>query len=173
VTGLIPRWEVADARAYRATQAGIKTRFITAADLMMQLATARQQNRLREFFNRVVIGPKLLVIDEISYLPFGREEANLFFNVVAKRYERGAIVLTSNLSFTQAVRLRFLPERLVRARIDRPHKRRRIDQAVADNGVAGEIIFFKVAFLPRIRIGVARDNVVTTSSLHASTAISK
>jgi DNA replication protein DnaC len=49
----------------------------------------------------VVIGPKLLVIDEIGYLPFGREEANLFFNVVAKRYERGAIVLTSNLPFTQ------------------------------------------------------------------------
>jgi DNA replication protein DnaC len=63
----------------------IKTRVITAADLMMQLATARQQNRLREFFNRAVIGPKLLVIDEIGYLPFGREEANLFFNVVAKR----------------------------------------------------------------------------------------
>ena len=90
-----------EARPYRATQAGIKTRFITAADLMMQLATARQQNRLREFFNRAVIGPRLLVIDEIGYLPFGREEANLFFNVVAKRYERGAIVLTSNLPFTQ------------------------------------------------------------------------
>ncbi|MCG3577659.1 IS21-like element ISRso19 family helper ATPase IstB, partial [Ralstonia solanacearum] len=48
-----------------------------------------------------VIGPRLLVIDEIGYLPFGREEADLFFNVVAKRYERGAIVLTSNLPFTQ------------------------------------------------------------------------
>lgn len=35
------------------------------------------------------------------YLPFGREEANLFFNVVAKRYERGSMVLTSNLPFTQ------------------------------------------------------------------------
>ncbi|VVE59163.1 Insertion sequence IS5376 putative ATP-binding protein [Pandoraea horticolens] len=67
----------------------------------MQLATARQQNRLREFFNRAVVGPKLLVIDATGYLPFGREEANLFFNVVAKRYERGAIVLTSNLPFTQ------------------------------------------------------------------------
>lgn len=45
--------------------------------------------------------PRLIVIDEIGYLPFGREEANLFFNVVAKRYERGSIVLTSNLPFTQ------------------------------------------------------------------------
>ena len=97
----VGKTHIASALAYRATQAGIKTRFITAADLMMQLATARQQNRLREFFNRAVIGPRLLVIDEIGYLPFGREEANLFFNVVAKRYERGAIVLTSNLPFTQ------------------------------------------------------------------------
>ena len=42
-----------------------------------------------------------LIVDEIGYLPFGREEANLFFNVVAKRYERGSMVLTSNLPFTQ------------------------------------------------------------------------
>ena len=97
----VGKTHIACALAYRATQAGIKTRFTTAADLMMQLATAKQQNRLREFFNRAVVGPKLLVIDEIGYLPFGREEANLFFNVVAKRYERGAIVLTSNLPFTQ------------------------------------------------------------------------
>ena len=54
---------------------------------MLQLATARKQERLREYFNRAVVGPRLLVIDEIGYLPFGREEANLFFNVVAKRYE--------------------------------------------------------------------------------------
>ena len=80
---------------------GIKTRFITAADLMLQLATARGQGRLKEYFNRAIIGPRLLVVDEIGYLPFGREEANLFFNVVAKRYERGSMVLTSNLPFTQ------------------------------------------------------------------------
>jgi DNA replication protein DnaC len=48
-----------------------------------------------------VLGPKLLVVDEIGYLPFGREEATLFFNVVAKRYERASMVLTSNLPFAQ------------------------------------------------------------------------
>ena len=42
-----------------------------------------------------------LVIDEIGYLPFGREEANLFFNVVAQRYERTSIIVTSNLPFSQ------------------------------------------------------------------------
>ncbi len=38
---------------------------------------------------------------EIGYLPFGRDEANLVFNVVAKHYERGSLVLTSDLPFTQ------------------------------------------------------------------------
>ena len=57
--------------------------------------------RLKEYFNRAVLGPRLLAVDEIGFLPFGREEANLFFNVVAKRYERGSMVLTSNLPFTQ------------------------------------------------------------------------
>ena len=92
---------LAIALAYRAVMASIKTRFITAADLMLQLATANHQGRLKDYFNRAILGPRLLVVDEIGYLPFGRDEANLFFNVVAKRYERGSMILTSNLPFTQ------------------------------------------------------------------------
>jgi DNA replication protein DnaC len=97
----VGKTHLALATAHRAVSAGHKVRFITAADLMLQLAAARSQGRLKEYFNRAVLGPKLLVVDEIGYLPFGREEANLFFNVVAKRYERGSMVLTSNLPFTQ------------------------------------------------------------------------
>jgi DNA replication protein DnaC len=41
------------------------------------------------------------VLDEIGYPPFGREEATLFFNVIAKRYEQGSIIVTSNLPFSQ------------------------------------------------------------------------
>lgn len=41
------------------------------------------------------------MIDEVGYLPFGKEEANLFFQVVARRYETGSLILTSNLPFTQ------------------------------------------------------------------------
>ena len=81
--------------------AGHKVRFMSAADLMLQLGAAKAQGRLREYFNRAVVGPELLIVDEIGYLPFGREEATLFFNVVAKRYERASMVLTSNLPFTQ------------------------------------------------------------------------
>ena len=92
---------MATALGYRAVMANIKTRFVTAADLMLQLTAAHRQERLKEYFNRVVMGPRLLIIDEIGYLPFGRDEANLFFNVVARRYERASMILTSNLPFTQ------------------------------------------------------------------------
>ena len=87
--------------AYQAVQRGIKTRFITAADMMLQLATAKKQERLENYIKRSVLGPKLLVIDEIGYLPFGREEATLFFHVIAKRYEYGSVIVTSNLPFSQ------------------------------------------------------------------------
>lgn len=86
---------------YQAIKRGIKSRFIVAADLMLQLAAARKQERLEAYLKRSILAPKLLVIDEIGYLPFGRVEANLFFNVIAKRYEQGSIIVTSNLPFSQ------------------------------------------------------------------------
>lgn len=92
---------IAISLAYKATMNGIKTRFITAADLMLQLATAKKQERLESYLKRSILAPKLLIIDEIGYLPFGREEANLFFNVIAKRYEHGSVIVTSNLPFSQ------------------------------------------------------------------------
>lgn len=97
----VGKTHLAVAFGHRAVMAGIKTRFLTAADLMIQLATAKNQGRLKEYFNRAIIGPKLLIVDELGYLPFGRDEANLFFNVVARRYEHGSMILTSNLPFTQ------------------------------------------------------------------------
>jgi DNA replication protein DnaC len=87
--------------AYLAVMRAIKVKFITANDLMLQLANAKKQDRLDDYLKRSIMSPKLLVIDEIGYLPFGRTEANLFFNVVAKRYEHGSIICTSNLPFSQ------------------------------------------------------------------------
>ena len=87
--------------AHKAVMRGIKARFISAADLMLQLASARKQDRLDHYLKRSILGPRLLVIDEIGYLPFGRAEANLFFNVIAKRYENGSVIVTSNLPFSQ------------------------------------------------------------------------
>lgn len=85
----------------KAVARGIKTRFVTAADLMLQLSTAKKQERVEPYLKRSVLAPNLLIIDEIGYVPFGREEANPFFNDIAKRYEQGSVIITSNLPFSQ------------------------------------------------------------------------
>ncbi len=84
---------------YLATQSGIKVRFITAADLVMQLEKAQQRGQLESFMRRSLLGPSVVIIDEVGYLPLQGNQANLFFQVIAKRYEHGSIILTSNLSF--------------------------------------------------------------------------
>jgi DNA replication protein DnaC len=95
----VGKTHLAIALGYKATQAGMKVRFVTAADLLLQLSTAQRQDRYKNVFQRGIQTPRLLIIDEVGYLPFNREQADLFFQVVAKRYEKGSVILTSNLSF--------------------------------------------------------------------------
>ena len=95
----VGKTHLAIALGYLATQHGHKVRFTSAADLVMTLETAQRQGRWKEAMHRTVSGYKLLIIDEIGYLPLAREQANLFFQVVARRYEKGAMILTSNLTF--------------------------------------------------------------------------
>ena len=90
---------LAIALGYFATQKSFKTRFFSAADLVLMLEAAQRQGRYREVMRRAINAYKLLVIDETGYLPMNREQANLFFQVVAWRYERGSMILTSNLTF--------------------------------------------------------------------------
>ncbi len=92
---------LAIALGYKATQSGIKTRFTSAAELMLQLTTAHRQGRLKHYLRRGIQLPKLLIIDEVGYLPFTREEASHFFQAIAQRYERGSVIITSNLPFSQ------------------------------------------------------------------------
>jgi DNA replication protein DnaC len=68
---------------------------------MLQLAAAYRTGRLKEYIRRGVQAPKLLIIDELGYLPFSREETSHFFQVIAQRYEHGSIIITSNLPFAQ------------------------------------------------------------------------
>ena len=97
----VGKTHLAVALGYRATQAGFRTRFIAAADLLMQLTTALRRNQLEEAIKRITKPYKLLIIDEMGYLPMDREQANLLFQVVAKRYETGSLILASNLPFGQ------------------------------------------------------------------------
>jgi len=97
----VGKTHLAIALGYLATQSGLKVRYITAADMVLQLKKAQQQGRLDNYVKRSLLGPSILIIDEIGYLPLQRNQASLFFQVIAKRYERGSIILTSNLSFGQ------------------------------------------------------------------------
>ena len=83
---------MAIALGYLATQRAWKVRFISAAGLALMLETAQRQGRVREATCRTVAMPKLLIIDEIGYLPLGRDQATLFFQIVAKRYEKGSLI---------------------------------------------------------------------------------
>jgi len=97
----VGKTHLAMALGYRATQAGIKTRFMSAADLLLLLTTAHQQNNLKLVMQRAIKAYRLLIIDEIGYLPMNREQANLFFQVIAALYEKASIIVTSNLPFGQ------------------------------------------------------------------------
>ena len=81
----------------RACALGYRTAFVTAAGLIASLVKAHQENRFEEKL-KLLVQPKLLIIDEIGYLPVERLGANLFFQLVSRRYERGSILITSNQS---------------------------------------------------------------------------
>ena len=97
----VGKTHLAIALAYKAVQSGIKVRFTSASDLVLQLASAHRQDKYKSVMQRSVMTPKILIIDEIGYLPFSAEESKLLFDVVAKRYEKGSMILTSNLPFGQ------------------------------------------------------------------------
>jgi DNA replication protein DnaC len=97
----VGKTHLAIALGYKATQSGIKTRFVSAAELMLQLTKAHRQGRLKEYLRRGIQSPRLLIIDEVGYLPFSRDEASHFFQAIAQRYEHGSVIITSNLPFAQ------------------------------------------------------------------------
>lgn len=115
----VGKTHLAIALGYLATQARIKTKFITAADLLLQLEIAKQTNRLQHYFKKVINTVKLLIIDEFGYIKFNENQANLFFQVINKRYETGSIILTSNLPFTKFKEVLNNDEALTTAVLDR------------------------------------------------------
>src|SRR5712691_3328357 len=89
--------ELAAALGLAACAQGVRTLFTTATGLIATLGKAFGENRLDERL-KLLTQPQLLIIDEIGYIPIDRHGANLFFQLVSRRYERGAIILTSNQS---------------------------------------------------------------------------
>ena len=88
----------ATALGIRAAQAGHRVAFATAAEWVARLAEAHAQGRLHDELTRLGRVP-LLVVDEVGYVPFEAEAANLFFPLVSSRYERASVIVTSNKPF--------------------------------------------------------------------------
>jgi DNA replication protein DnaC len=86
------------ALAEAAIQSGFGAYFMTAHDLVTDLGRAYREGRLDRRM-RVYLAPKVLIIDEMGYLPLDEMGATIFFQLVSARYERGSIILTSNKSY--------------------------------------------------------------------------
>jgi len=91
---------LAIALGLKAVQQRYRTLFTSAMSLIAALTKAYAENRLEERLKHYSL-PKLLIIDEIGYIPIDQHGAHLFFQLISRRYERGSIMLTSNQSFGQ------------------------------------------------------------------------
>ena len=96
----VGKTHLATAIGVAAAKKRVSTYFIKCHDLLQQLKKAKLENRLdtriRHFCHY-----KLLIIDEIGYLPIDKEDSNLFFQLIDKRYEKKSTILTTNMNFNE------------------------------------------------------------------------
>jgi DNA replication protein DnaC len=100
-----------------ACQKGLAVGFTTAAALVHELMEARDERRLLRL-QKQLVRHKLLIIDELGFVPLSKTGAELLFETVSQRYEQGAILITSNLPFDEWTEV-FGSERLTGALLDR------------------------------------------------------
>ncbi len=91
---------LATALGYTACLAGKSVLFATAVDTINTLAAAQAASRLKVELKKY-LAPSLLILDELGYLPIDKHGADLLFQVISMRYERGSTVITSNRAFKQ------------------------------------------------------------------------
>jgi DNA replication protein DnaC len=100
-----------------ACRKGFRTLFTTAAELVNTLTEVRDEKRLKNYLIKLKRIP-LLIIDELGYIPFSEEGAQLLFQVVSSRYEQGSTIITSNLAFAEWTQV-FHDANLTAALLDR------------------------------------------------------
>ena len=108
---------VAQGLGLAACQRGMSVRFVTAAALVHELMEARDERRLMRL-QKQLANHKLLIIDELGFVPLSKTGAQLLFELVSQRYERAAVLITSNLPFDEWTET-FGSERLTGALLDR------------------------------------------------------
>jgi len=94
----VGKTHLAIALGVKAVEAGYSALFLTLDSRMGRLVRARHENRLDRTLQQLTY-PRLLILDELGYLPLSREEASLFFRLLVRRYERGSLIVTSNKRF--------------------------------------------------------------------------
>lgn len=94
----VGKTHLAVALGVKAAEAGHRLLFMSLDRLVSTLIRSRQENRLERQLQQLTY-PKVLILDEMGYLPMTREEASLFFRLINRRYERASTILTSNKSF--------------------------------------------------------------------------
>lgn len=94
----VGKTHLAIALGVKVVEAGHRVLFLTLDTVMTRLKRAQAENRLERQLQQLTY-PKVLILDEIGYLPMSRQEASLFFRLVARRYEKASLILTSNKSF--------------------------------------------------------------------------
>lgn len=95
----VGKTHLAIALGLEAIKQGYRTLFISTQGLLASLGKAHLENKLEERL-KLFCQPKLLIIDEIGYLPLDQQGASLFFQLIARRYETGALILTSNQAYS-------------------------------------------------------------------------
>ncbi len=95
----VGKTHLAIALGVEAVKAGYMTYFTTVDEIARKLRSTKEEHFPRRL--RTYVRPQLLIIDEVGYLPLNQEEANLLFQVVNARYEKGSILLTSNKSIVE------------------------------------------------------------------------
>lgn len=98
--GGLGKTHLAQAIGYAACQREIKTLYTTAADMINRLVASQADHSLERALKKYC-SPRLLVIDELGYLPLDKQGRDLFFQVISKRSETGSVILTTNKPFRQ------------------------------------------------------------------------
>ena len=96
----VGKTHLATAIGMTAAQSRYSTYFIKCAELMESLHKAQYEGRLQERIKKMC-GYKLLIIDELGFLPISKDDSKLFFQLIDRRYEKSSTIITTNINFAQ------------------------------------------------------------------------
>ena len=113
----VGKTHLAIALGVKAVEAGYRVQFLTLETLLGRLSRAQTESRLERQLQMLAYS-RLLILDEMGYLPMNRTEASLFVRLLSRRYEKASMIITSNRSFLDWAEI-FNDQLLATAMLDR------------------------------------------------------